>query len=355
MTESQRESGFLDVAKSRAPFGPLHADAPDHPKVFALAGLLGLKRYAAFGLVAGMWARALQHTPSGSLGSAQRVAFLCGWPEEEAEALQKALVEAGFIRLEGGGALINDWGEYGGRSLASREDRVARFNGRGGARETTPAGAARAAATGTATAAAVGAAAASDLDLDLDLRSDPDPDARATPTEPLGAFGEVAPRHADGVLAFEFRGETLAVRFRRDFPDFTADELRRHVENAWAHRGTLDGYRLRSWSWPAAAIARIDSWLRTETTKKLQQETARARAAQAGAHVTSEASRAARPDGISAAVRTRYAALRRDGVDLPPIEEFARRQADFEAKPPDEPAPDIAALITETAQKVRAK
>lgn len=103
--------------KDGSPFGPLHAGAPSHRKVYDLAELLGIEHPHAFGLLCCLWARALVEASDGIVrGGAHRVAALTGWNGDPHKVLE-ALVAVGVIDRVGDRFVLHDWMEYGGRSL----------------------------------------------------------------------------------------------------------------------------------------------------------------------------------------------------------------------------------------------
>lgn len=168
-----------------------------------------------------------------------------------------------------------------------------------------------------------------------------------TPHQPLGAFGELAPTDPAKVLEFIQYGRTVRERFTKDFPNLSREEIEREVGKAWAHRSTLEGVRLKSWSWPHAAIARIDTWLRRYESDRLDRDARAARASKAGVHVVEPAKR---PDTNPEARRI-YDAQVGQGIDMPPFEQWLPRYHEDIARKKrapvydDGPAPDLKALI----------
>lgn len=105
----------------------LHQELWSHPKTKRLARLLNITRPQAVGHVVGLWIWALDYAQDGNLSTyeASDIADACDWTGDPA-ALVDALLDCG--RKEGPGFLvrgdhgleINDWSEYGGKTVTRR-------------------------------------------------------------------------------------------------------------------------------------------------------------------------------------------------------------------------------------------
>jgi hypothetical protein len=87
----------------RGPFGDLweasmKRGTPDHPKVYALAEALGIRRPAALGHLELLFHFAAQYAPRGDAGRYpdKRIAAATGWPGK-AEKLIESLVTTGWL------------------------------------------------------------------------------------------------------------------------------------------------------------------------------------------------------------------------------------------------------------------
>jgi hypothetical protein len=350
------------MAKSTHLYSPLHADAPDHPKVYALAAALGIPDPYAFGLLACLWARSLTGAKDGCIkGGPRHLARLTSWTGD-ADELAAAMVQVGVLDDSPNGLLIHDWHLYGGRAIKVRSALQERFKGRGGAREraSSASAAATAAAPATAVAAASAvpsaAAVASDLislSSDLDLKKperrievvaraparDRPPNvhrlvelehAAKDPDELLAMVREAHATEWGRIDALDGQnGRLMPIEVLRN----TFENYRNNVAR-WGLRTALD----RAWGFLMHDAQKAHRDYQRDRERGL---------------VASPAS----ASGISETQRTRYALARRNGVDLPPIEEWVRKQDELKPvpeRPPDEgPAPDVAALVREAAERLR--
>lgn len=99
-------------------------EMPRHRKTLKLAGLLGLDRRSAIGLLVDLWTWALDNaTKDGSLGemTEQDIAMALDWPttSKKTEKLMDALMQSGFLESVQDGArvtyVLHDWYDYTGK------------------------------------------------------------------------------------------------------------------------------------------------------------------------------------------------------------------------------------------------
>jgi hypothetical protein len=98
-----------------------HQALGHHPKTLRLAAELGCSLPAAVGHLQFLWWFALDYAPDGVLkpGSEKTVARACCW-RGRVERFWNALLSAGFLEPQDGGACIHDWREYAGRYVDRR-------------------------------------------------------------------------------------------------------------------------------------------------------------------------------------------------------------------------------------------
>ena len=99
---------------------------PNHPKTFALAEALGIRRFAAVGLLEMLFHFAAQYAPEGDIGrySDKRIAAAVDWQASPARLIE-ALAATGWIDTHPGvGWVVHGWSEHADRSVLQRLSRL---------------------------------------------------------------------------------------------------------------------------------------------------------------------------------------------------------------------------------------
>lgn len=93
-----------------------------HPKVFRLAGSLGINPREARGVILGLWMFAIMYRENGDLTGMTEAEIAGGadWPGDP-KGFIEALVAAGLLDREAGLLEVHDWSEHQGKLLATRE------------------------------------------------------------------------------------------------------------------------------------------------------------------------------------------------------------------------------------------
>lgn len=283
------------------PWIKLYTSLPDHPKSDLLSVALGVDR--AWTHVVELWLWVARMRPNGHIGNLppELVAKRAGWSGDAAQFLN-ALQSSGFLDEHG---QLHGWSD----AQSAHAEKLQRDADRARVRRGSVARRSRdelRTSHGRRTDGAVSSRDGRAVEERRGEREEKRGEERRSensdqeqerarakadeivsaprPQEPMGAFGEIAPKTADGVLATEHRGERLLARWRRDLPGLSVEDIEREVGKALAHRMTLDSHKLRAWSWPEAAIAKIDSWLRRAEQERLRTERERSYAAKSGVH-----------------------------------------------------------------------
>jgi hypothetical protein len=87
----------------------------EHPKLAALASMLGVRRHVAVGLLEMLWHHTARYAPRGDIGKYKdcQIAAALDWPNDDSARLMKCLVECGWLdehqefRL-----IVHDWHEH---------------------------------------------------------------------------------------------------------------------------------------------------------------------------------------------------------------------------------------------------
>jgi len=101
----------------------MKAGALDHPKMHRLARILGIPRYAAWGLMEGLWNFATRYAPAGNVGKYpnQDLSDAVAW-DSEPDKLISAMVVCGWLdRHETERLIIHDWAEHAPDYIKKRE------------------------------------------------------------------------------------------------------------------------------------------------------------------------------------------------------------------------------------------
>ena len=99
---------------------------PNHPKTFALAEALGIRRFAAVGLLEMLFHVAAQYAPEGDIGrySDKRIAGALAW-EGNSQKLLSALVATGWVDTHPGvGWVVHGWSEHADKAVRLRLHRL---------------------------------------------------------------------------------------------------------------------------------------------------------------------------------------------------------------------------------------
>ena len=91
--------------------------------MYSCADDLDIEPVLLLGMLVSLWLWALDNTPDGGLDniSNRTIARATRWPEKKADQLMTALINNGWIdRTEGGGLVLHDWSEYGGKLTERR-------------------------------------------------------------------------------------------------------------------------------------------------------------------------------------------------------------------------------------------
>lgn len=276
--------------RSRALFGPLHADAPDHPKVWGLADALGIAPYAALGLCAALWARGTEN--GGTFrGGGRLLAHRLGWDGAAAELVQ-ALVACRLLDESPDGWTIHGFADYGARSLEVRElaaDRKRRARaGHADVTRTSRGQDEDVTGSGRVTPLISSPLLSSLAPLESGI-ADPVPQEERARVDAMLRRG-AASQLAGSIPRGRPRERGIVGLVEAETCPTTVDELMRYVDSAhqkalsevWAHRfpslhrlGRLRGsvevafehWRAQGahgrdrWIWPAQAITRIGAWV----------------------------------------------------------------------------------------------
>ena len=87
---------------------------PDHPKMLALMSALGIKKYAAVGLMEMLWLFAARYAPRGDIGKYDNatLASAIGW-DDDPDVMINGIIKAGFIdESEEYRLIIHDWSDH---------------------------------------------------------------------------------------------------------------------------------------------------------------------------------------------------------------------------------------------------
>jgi len=104
----------------------LKRGGPDHPKTFALAEALGIRRPYAIGLLELLFHFTAQYAPQGDIGrySDKRIAAALDW-QGSVPKLIHSLVGAGWLDRDRSGALfVHDWSDHADRTTLQRLSRA---------------------------------------------------------------------------------------------------------------------------------------------------------------------------------------------------------------------------------------
>jgi hypothetical protein len=140
MTTPSRGHG--KTARATVNWIPSHVALANHPKVTRLAAVMAETENEMLGALHRLWWFAATYAQDGDLTpfTAVEIARACHVSGRKSAVFFQTLVDVGWIDEKGA---INDWPEYGGRSVAesqSARERMARLRGRNrsGAPETAP-------------------------------------------------------------------------------------------------------------------------------------------------------------------------------------------------------------------------
>ena len=87
----------------------------EHPKLAALASMLGVKRHVAVGLLEMLWHHTARYAPRGDIGKYKdsQLAAALDWPNDDSGRLIRCLVDCGWLdESQEHRLLVHDWHEH---------------------------------------------------------------------------------------------------------------------------------------------------------------------------------------------------------------------------------------------------
>lgn len=106
---------------------PIHQSLTSHRKTIEVADALDLPEVYIVGHLTALWLWAMDNAPDGVLPNSDRIiARAAQWPGDAAQFVN-ALIDAGFLDLDGPSRIIHQWEEYGGKLLHKREANAERM------------------------------------------------------------------------------------------------------------------------------------------------------------------------------------------------------------------------------------